>query len=110
MNAMVLQRANHLQTGAVAHMRETRILMTAEIALKNAAIFGAVKDRAPGFQFADASGRFFGVEFGHPPVIDVLPAAHGIGEVNLPVVAVVNVRQRRGNASFGHNGVRFAKE
>ena len=65
---------------------------------------------ASAIPFADASGRFFGVEFGHPPVIDVLPAAHGIGEVNLPVVAVIHVRQRRGNASFGHDGVRFAKE
>jgi len=32
------------------------------------------------------------------------------GEVDLPVVAVVHVGQRRGDAALGHNGVGFAEE
>src|SRR5207248_5047972 len=53
MNAVVLQRANHFQAGAVADVRQTRIFVAAEIALKNSSLLGAVKERAPRFQFAD---------------------------------------------------------
>ena len=70
----------------------------------------AVEDRAPGFEFAHAGRGFLGVELGHPPVVDVLPAAHGVGEVDLPVVAVIDVGQRRGDAALGHDGVRLAEQ
>ena len=46
----------------------------------------------------------------HAPVVEVLTAAHRVGEVNLPVVAIVDVGQRRGYASFRHHRVCFAKE
>src|ERR1700733_14235300 len=49
-DAVVLQRADHFQTRAVAHMRQARITMPAEVALQNAAVGGAVEERAPGFQ------------------------------------------------------------
>ena len=38
MNAMILKCADHLQTGTIADMRQTGILVTAKVALKNAAI------------------------------------------------------------------------
>ena len=50
------------------------------------------------------------MELGHPPVVDVLPAAHGVGEVDLPVVAVIDVGERRGDAALGHDGVRLAEQ
>ncbi len=68
------------------------------------------KTRAPGFQFAHAVGRFLGVQFGHAPVVQVLAAAHGIGEMDAPVIAVVHVGQGGGNAALGHHGVRFAEQ
>ena len=70
----------------------------------------AIEHRAPGFELADAIGRFLGVQLGHAPVVDVLAAAHRVGEVHLPAVAVVDVGQRRGHAAFGHDGVRLAEQ
>jgi hypothetical protein len=40
-------------------MGKTRITMAAEIALKNPSVRSAIKHCAPGFEFADAVGRFF---------------------------------------------------
>ncbi len=109
-DAVVLQRADHFQAGAVADVGEARIAMAAEVALEDAAVGGAVEDGAPGFQLADAGRRFLGVELGHAPVVDVLAAAHGVGEVDLPVVALIDVGQRRRDAAFGHDGVGLAEQ
>ena len=35
-NAVILQRADHFEAGAIAHVREARIAVAAEIALQNA--------------------------------------------------------------------------
>ncbi len=110
MDAVVLQGADHFQAGAVADVRQARIAMAAEIALQDAAVLGAVEDRAPGFQFAHARRRFLGVQLGHAPVVQVLAAAHGVGEVDAPVVAIVDVAHGRGDAAFGHDGVRLAQQ
>ena len=109
-DAVVLQRADHFQTGAVADVGEARIAMAAEVALQNAAVFRAVEERAPGFQFAHAVRRFLGVQFGHAPVVEVLAAAHGVGEMDAPVVAVVDIGHGGGDAAFGHDGVGFAEQ
>ena len=50
------------------------------------------------------------MQLGHPPVVEVLAAAHRVGEVHAPVVAVVDVRHRGGHAAFGHHRVRLAEE
>src|ERR1700686_899190 len=42
MNAVILQRANHFQTRAIANMRETRVSVAAEIPLQNAPILRAI--------------------------------------------------------------------
>ena len=70
----------------------------------------AIEDRAPRFELADAVGRFLRVQLGHAPVVDVLAAAHRVGEVDLPVVAVVDVGERGGDAAFGHHRVRLAEQ
>src|SRR6202040_1361278 len=65
MDAVVLQGADHFEAGAIAHMRESRIFMSAEVSLQNTAVLRPIEDRAPGFQLAHAIGRFFGVQLGH---------------------------------------------
>ena len=54
--------------------------------------------------------RFPGVQLGHTPVVHVLPAAHRVGEMNFPVIPVIDVRQRGGDAPFGHHRVRLAQK
>ena len=109
-DAVVLQRADHLQAGAVADVGQARIAVAAEVALQDAAVLGAVEHRAPGLELAHAVGRFLGVQLGHAPVVEVLAAAHRVGEVDLPVVALVDVGQRRGDAALGHHRVRLAEQ
>ena len=109
-DGVILQRANQLEAGAVADVRQARIAVAAEVALVDAAVRRAIEHRAPAFELAHAIGRFLGVQFGHAPVVDVLAAAHRVGEVHLPAVAVVVVRHRRGHAAFGHHRVRLAEQ
>ena len=110
MDAVILQGADHLEARAVAHVRQPRIAMAAEIALQNAAVLGAIEHRAPGFELAHARRRFLGVQLRHAPIVQILAAAHGVGEVDAPVVAIVDVAHRRRHAAFGHHGVRFAEQ
>ena len=109
-DAVILQRADHLETGAVADVREARIAMAAEVALQDAAVLRAIEHGAPGLELADAVGRFLRVQLRHAPVVHVLAAAHRVGEVDLPVVAVVDVGERGGDAAFGHHRVRLAEQ
>ena len=109
-DAVVLQGADHLETRAVAHVREPRILVPAEVALEDPAVGRAVEQGAPRLELAHPRGRLLGVQLGHAPVVDVLPAAHGVGEVDLPAVAVVHVGQGRGHAALRHHRVRLAEE
>ncbi len=107
---MVLQRADHLQAGAIADVCETRVAVAAEVALQDAAVLGAIEDGAPGLELAHAVGRLLGVQLGHAPVVQVLAAAHGVGEVDLPAVAIVDVGHRRRHAALGHDGVGLAEQ
>ena len=108
MDTVILQCPDHFQSGAIADVREPRIFVAAEIPLQNPAIVGAIEYRAPRFEFTHTIRRFFGMQLGHPPVVDVLAAAHRIGEMHLPVVTIIDIGQRRRDAAFGHHGVRLA--
>ena len=107
---MVLQGANHLQSGAVAHVREARVTMAAEVPLENSPVLRAIEHRAPGFQLAHSIRSFFRVQFGHAPLVEILSAAHGVREMDAPVVAVIDVGQSGGNPPFGHHRVRLAQQ
>ena len=109
-NAVILKRPDHLEAGPIADVRETRISMAAEVALQDASVRRPIEQRAPRFELAHAIGRLLRVELRHPPVVDVLSAAHRVGEMDLPAVAIIDVGQRRRDASLGHHGVRFAKQ
>ena len=109
-HAVILQGADHFQAGTIADVREARIFMAAEISLQNPAIFRAIENRAPRFELAHPRGRLPGMQFRHPPVVDVLPAAHRVGEMHLPVVAIVHIGERGGDAAFRHHGVGFPEK
>ena len=74
------------------------------------AVRGAVEQRAPGLELVDPVGRLLGVQLGHPPVVEHLAAAHGVAEVDLPVVLGVDVAHRGGDAALGHDGVGLAEQ
>ena len=110
MDPVVLERADHFEAGAVPDVGEARVAMPAEVALEDAAVLGPVEKRAPPLELEHTLGRLLGVQLGHPPVVQHLPAAHRVAEVDLPVVLWPHVAERRGDAAFGHDGVRLAQE
>jgi hypothetical protein len=109
-DAVVLQGPDHLEARSIADVGEPRVAVAAEVALEDAPVLGAIEDRAPGLELAHPFGRLLGVQLRHPPVVEVLAAAHGVGEVDLPAVAVVDVRHRRGHPALGHDRVRLAEQ
>src|ERR1700724_1276696 len=81
-NTVVLQGADHLQSSAIADMGEARIFMSAKISLQDAAVFCPIENRTPRFELAHAVGRFLCVQLRHAPLVDVLTAAHRVGEMH----------------------------
>ena len=84
--------------------------MAAEIPLEDPAIGRPIEQGAPGLQLLHPSRGLLGMQLGHAPVVEILPAAHGVGEVDAPVVPVIHVRHRRGDPALRHHGVGFAQE
>ena len=84
--------------------------MTAEVALQDPPVRGAVEKCPPVPRARDSVGRLLGVELGHAPVVEHLAAAHRVAEVDLPVVLGPDVAQRGGDPAFGHHGVRLAEQ
>ena len=109
-NRVVLERADHLQPRAVAHVGQPRVAVAAEVALEDQAVLGAIEQRAPALQLQHAIGRLLGVQLGHAPVVDHLAAAHGVAEVDLPVVLRPHVAHGGRDAALGHHGVSLAEE
>src|SRR5262249_4846657 len=54
MNSVILQRPDHLEAGAIADVRETRIAVAAEVPLQNPSVGGAIEHRAPRLELAHA--------------------------------------------------------
>jgi hypothetical protein len=50
------------------------------------------------------------VELRHAPVVEHLAAAHGVAEVDLPVVLGPDVAHGGGYAALGHDGVGLAQQ
>src|SRR5204863_8299956 len=99
MYPVVLQSADHLEAGPIAHVRESRIFVAAEVPLQNATILRAIEHCTPGLELTHTSRRFLRVQLGHSPIVHVLPAAHRISEMHLPIVAIINIGQRRCDAA-----------
>ncbi len=109
-DAAVLQGADELETGAVANVCQSRVGMAAEGALQDAAVAGAVEDGAPLLQLAHAVRCLPRVQLGHARVVEQAAADHGVAKVSRPAVAIVDVRERRGHAAFGHHRVGLAQQ
>ncbi len=110
MDAVILEGPDHLEAGTVSHVRQPGILVAAEIPLEDAAIRGAVEQRAPRLQLLHPGRRLLRMQLGHAPVVEILAAAHGVGEVDFPVVPVIHVRHCRGDSALRHHGVGLAQE
>ena len=106
----LLKGADHLQAGAVADVREAGVAVAAEVALTDQPVRRTVEEGAPVLELHHPLGRLLGVELGHPPVVEHLPAAHGVAEVHLPVVLGVEVAHRGSGAALGHHRVRLAEQ
>ena len=110
LHALVLERADHLEASAVADVGEPGILVAAEVALQDAAIGRPIEERSPGLELDHAGGRFLRQDLRHAPVVEHLPAAHRVAEVDLPAVAGVRVGERRRHPALGHHRVRLAEQ
>ena len=107
---MLLERADHLEAGAITDVREARVLVTAEVALKDLAVLRAIEERAPLLELVDAIRSFHRVQLREAPLVEIAAALHRVAEVDLPVVLRLDVAERRGDAALGHDGVRLAEE
>jgi hypothetical protein len=82
----------------------------AEVALKNATVRRAVEYSAPCLELAHAIRRLLRMQLGHAPVVEVLAAAHRVGEMHAPVVAIVDICERSCNSTLCHHRVRLAEQ
>ena len=109
-DAMVLQGPDHLQPGPVTDVREARIAVAAVVALQEPPVGCPVEDGAPRLELAHPVGCLLRVDLRHPPVVQILPAPHRVGEVGFPGIPVVHVGEGGRHPPFGHHGMRLAKE
>lgn len=107
---LLLEGADQLQAGAVADVREARVLVPAEVALRDLPVGRAVEERAPGLQLPDPVRGLLRVELRHPPLVEELAPAHRVAEVHLPVVALVDVAHGGGDPALRHHRVGLAEE
>ncbi len=107
---LLLEGTDQLQPRTVADVRQPRVFMAAEVALGDPAVGRTVEERAPGLQLPDPVGGLPGVEFGHPPVVEELAAAHGVAEVHLPVVALVDIAHAGRDTALGHHRMGLAEQ
>ena len=102
--------SDEFETGAVTNVSQAGVEVATEVTLLDLAFLGAVKERAPIFQLVDSIGRLLGVQLSHAPVVQHLAAAHGVAEVDLPVVLFVDVAHGSRHAALSHHRVGFTEE
>ena len=106
----LLQGPDHLQAGPVADVGQAGVAVAAEVPLADQAVRGAVEQGPPLLELPHPLGGLLGVQLGHAPVVEQLAAAHGVAEVDLPVVLGPQVAHGRGDAPFRHHRVRLAEQ
>src|SRR6266850_2095909 len=110
MNAAILKGAYHLETGAITNMTKTLESMTAKSSLQNLSVAGSIEHRSPLFQLANSVWGLLRMNVGHPPVVQKLPATHRVAKMRAPIVRLVHIGNRCGDAAFSHDSVRLAEE
>ena len=107
---VLLERPNHLEAGAISDVREAGVAVTAEVALEDAPVGGAVEDGAPLLELEHPFGSFLRMNLRHRPVVEELASPHGVAEVHLPVVLGIDVAESRGYPAFGHDRMGLAEQ
>ena len=107
---LLLEGPDELEAGPVADMGQPGVAVATEVTLEDQAVLGPVEQGPPVLELADPVGGLLGVELGHAPVVEHLAAAHGVAEVDLPAVLVVDVAEGGGHATLGHDRVGLAQQ
>ncbi len=110
MDPVVLEGAEHFETGTVPDVGQARIAMPAEVPLVDLPLGRSVEDRPPFFELPDPAGGVLGMELGHAPGIEEFPSPHGIAEMHLPVVPGIHIPQGSGHTAFGHDRMGLSQE
>ena len=50
------------------------------------------------------------MKFGHSPIVEILASPHGVGEMDFPVVPLVNIGESCSDAALGHDRMGFAQK
>ena len=109
-DAVILQRPDHLEPCAVADVGEARVAVAPEVPLQDAAILRAVEQGPPGLKLQRPLRRLLGVDLGHLRVAQVLAAPQRVRDVDLPVVALVHVADSGRHSALGHHRMRLAEQ
>src|SRR5947207_13082999 len=109
MDTVILKRADHFQTRAVANMGQSRISVASKVSLKNISLWSPVENGAPRFQLADACRGLFRADLARTPVVQVLARAHRICAMNFPIVGRVDSTNGCGDTALVHDRVCFSE-
>ena len=108
--ARLLERPDQLEACAVADVGQAGVAVATEVTLEDPAVRGAVEKRTPTLELVDAVRCLLGVQLGHAPVVEHLPAPHRVAEVHHPVVLGPHVSHGGRGTTFGHDRVRLAEK
>jgi hypothetical protein len=72
-HGVLLERADHLEAGPVADVREARVAVAAEVALQDAPVLRPVEERAPALQLEHAVRRLLRVELAMRQWFSIFP-------------------------------------
>ena len=109
-HGVVLEGADHLESGAVSDVREPGVAVPSEVPLEDAPVLGPVEQGAPLLELEHPVGRLLRLDLHHPPVVEELAAAQRVAEVHPPVVLGIDVAEGGGDPALCHHGVGLAEQ
>jgi hypothetical protein len=109
-DAVVLQRADHLEAGAVADVGEARVAVAAEVALQDAAVGRAVEEAPHASSSRTRSGASWACSSAISGWLTYWPPRMVSAKCTRQAVAVVDVGERGGDAALRHHRVRLAEQ
>ncbi len=109
-DAVVLERADQFEPGAIADVSETWIFVAPKLRWRMRPSGVRSKTAPQASSSRTRSGASRACSSAMRQLLTYSPAAHGVGEVDAPIVPVIHICQRRRDAALGHDGVRFAEQ
>ena len=109
---LLLKRSDQLETGPVTDVgRDGRNGARRSRLLEDQAVPGAVEQGSPLFQLAYPVGRLLEPwSWAIRQLLEQLPAADGVVEMNFPAVLGVDIPQCRSHSALGHDRVGLAQQ